>query len=281
MPSSATITAFYSFTANTKARASQVNSNFNIFRGHIIPVDPTTTGSATNTYDLGSSEWRWRIGFFRYLDLHSSTTTGARLQIQGDVAATLGSFVFQINSTTVAQIGPSGFNSLYFNWTTTSAIPGTALASGTVGYDRLAGNIQTTQLAAVSTVTVGATTGTISSTSDTTLMAYTFYMTANRPVFIDVYSANTSLFIRTSTNDGTEHGTCSLQIGGVKHREHKFGYRVPGTSDDSSVSLRGCELSLTYIPTATGNTIVAILAKKGNAGFGSLTFDQCYMKITQ
>jgi hypothetical protein len=59
MPSSATITSFYNFSANTKARASQVNNNFDIFRGHIIPVHPSTATSANNTYDLGSSEYRW------------------------------------------------------------------------------------------------------------------------------------------------------------------------------------------------------------------------------
>lgn len=60
MPSTATITAFYNFTANTKARASQVNTNFDTFRGHILPVSPTTATAINNTYDLGSSEYRWR-----------------------------------------------------------------------------------------------------------------------------------------------------------------------------------------------------------------------------
>lgn len=59
MPSTATITSFYNFSANTKARASQVNNNFDVFRGHIIPVDPSTATSADNTYDLGSSSYRW------------------------------------------------------------------------------------------------------------------------------------------------------------------------------------------------------------------------------
>lgn len=42
MPSTATITAFYTFTANTKARASLVNANFDIFRGHLLPLSPST-----------------------------------------------------------------------------------------------------------------------------------------------------------------------------------------------------------------------------------------------
>lgn len=61
MPSTATITAFYSFTANTKARATHVTNNFDIFRGHIIAVDPNTATAAPSlTYDLGSDDHRWR-----------------------------------------------------------------------------------------------------------------------------------------------------------------------------------------------------------------------------
>lgn len=67
MPSSATITAFYNFSANTKARASQVNANFDVFRGHVIPVHVSTATSADNTYDLGSSEYRWRNGYINAL----------------------------------------------------------------------------------------------------------------------------------------------------------------------------------------------------------------------
>lgn len=69
MPSSATITSFYNFSANTKARASQVNNNFDVFRGHIIPVDPNTATSINNTYDLGSSTYRWRSGYFTSLSV--------------------------------------------------------------------------------------------------------------------------------------------------------------------------------------------------------------------
>lgn len=72
MPSTATITTFYNFSPNTKARATQVNTNFDIFRGHLIPVDPNTAASANNTYDLGSSEYRWRR---LYLPTDIGTTT--------------------------------------------------------------------------------------------------------------------------------------------------------------------------------------------------------------
>lgn len=74
MPSSATITTFYTFTANTKARASQVNANFDIFRGHILPVSPNTQTAINNTYDLGSSEYRWRT---LYLPTSAGTITAS------------------------------------------------------------------------------------------------------------------------------------------------------------------------------------------------------------
>lgn len=60
MPSTATITAYYTFVAGTKARAGQVNTNFSNHRGHNIPIDPNTAAGANNTYDLGSTEYQWR-----------------------------------------------------------------------------------------------------------------------------------------------------------------------------------------------------------------------------
>lgn len=61
MPSSATITSsdFFSFVAKTRAKASQVNTNFSMFRGHLIPFDPNTIAAADATYDLGASDHRW------------------------------------------------------------------------------------------------------------------------------------------------------------------------------------------------------------------------------
>lgn len=86
MPSSATITAFYSFTANSRARASQVNANFSIFRGHILPVDPNTQTAVNNTYDLGSSEYMWRYAYSGRV--YPSLTTTAQAYITGDTAGT-------------------------------------------------------------------------------------------------------------------------------------------------------------------------------------------------
>jgi len=110
MPSTATITSFYIFAANTKARANYVNTNYSNYRGHIIAIDPNTaTAAATETYDLGSTEYRWRTGYFREVDFKSNTSTGQALQIVGDTAAGSGAFNFHVGSTLSAQIGYNGF----------------------------------------------------------------------------------------------------------------------------------------------------------------------------
>jgi len=106
MPSSATITSFYSFQANTKARASYVNTNFSNFRGHIIAIDPNTATSATTeTYDLGSTEYRWRTGYFREIDFKSSTSTGQELLIIGDTSTTQNALLLKYAGNTRARIG--------------------------------------------------------------------------------------------------------------------------------------------------------------------------------
>lgn len=61
MPSTQTITAFYSYSANTLIESAKVNNNFDVFRGHIIPVSPNTaTAGTTGSYDLGSTDYAWR-----------------------------------------------------------------------------------------------------------------------------------------------------------------------------------------------------------------------------
>jgi hypothetical protein len=60
MPSSATITAFVTLVAGTKARAGHMNTNFGTWRGHVLPVDPNTAASAHQLYDLGATDAQWR-----------------------------------------------------------------------------------------------------------------------------------------------------------------------------------------------------------------------------
>jgi len=74
MPSSATITSFYNFTALTVIRSAQVNANFDTFRGHIIAVDPSTaTSAATMTYDLGANDHAWRNIYAKGLHVYGDT----------------------------------------------------------------------------------------------------------------------------------------------------------------------------------------------------------------
>lgn len=99
MPSTATITAFYTFTANTKARATQVNANFDVFRGHIIPISPNTITAESLTWDIGSADYRWRSGYFRSIDLTSNTTTGNAISIEGLTSGASGAILFKIGGT--------------------------------------------------------------------------------------------------------------------------------------------------------------------------------------
>lgn len=74
MPSSATLTAFYSFSANTVIYSSQVNTNFSNYRGHILPVDPNTaTAATTRTYDLGANDHAWRNVYAQQVHLYADT----------------------------------------------------------------------------------------------------------------------------------------------------------------------------------------------------------------
>ena len=75
MPSTATITAFYSFTPLTTIYSAQVNANFSNYRGHIVPVDPSTaTAAATITYDLGSNDHAWRYVYAKQIHIYGDTT---------------------------------------------------------------------------------------------------------------------------------------------------------------------------------------------------------------
>lgn len=70
MPSTATITAFHSFTALTRIKSAEVNTNFSNFRGHLLPVDPNTaTAGAVSTWDLGDSTHNWRRTYTQELVL--------------------------------------------------------------------------------------------------------------------------------------------------------------------------------------------------------------------
>jgi len=74
MPASQTITAFYSFSPNTTIYSAQVNNNFDLMRGHWLPIDGSTTAFSNNAYDLGSSVASWRNTYSTNLYLGASGT---------------------------------------------------------------------------------------------------------------------------------------------------------------------------------------------------------------
>lgn len=106
MPSTATITSFYTFAAGTKARSSQVNANFDNFRGHLLPIEPLTMTASNISYDLGSSEYSWRTAFLETVSIRGSTSTNAST-FKGRTD-TSGGFDFMIGGATVSSFTPRG-----------------------------------------------------------------------------------------------------------------------------------------------------------------------------
>lgn len=103
-----TITSYNTFTAGTKARATQVNTNFNNYRGTLIPIHPSLPSATTLSYDLGTTEYRWDSYYGRVINLVGMTST-VNLDIYRDNTATLGAYKFGIGSVTAATLKPSGF----------------------------------------------------------------------------------------------------------------------------------------------------------------------------
>lgn len=73
MPSTNTITSFNSFSALTVIKSALVNANFSIYRGHLIPVDPTASSSPDLTYDLGGDTHSWRGIYGQYQIMYQNT----------------------------------------------------------------------------------------------------------------------------------------------------------------------------------------------------------------
>jgi len=130
MPSTATITSFYTFAPSSKARASQVNANFDSFRGHIIPISPTTATASDNSWDLGSTGYRWKTGYVREIDFKSITTTGQEVTMYAATSGSLPYAAFSVAGTERLRIGEFGFlknpSASYLNATTSAGIGGFA-----------------------------------------------------------------------------------------------------------------------------------------------------------
>ena len=77
MPSSATITStdLTTFVSGTQIKSSEMNSNFDTFRGHLLPVSANTSAAADATYDLGSTEYAWANGYIDNLVTATITTS--------------------------------------------------------------------------------------------------------------------------------------------------------------------------------------------------------------
>lgn len=138
MPSPATITAssIYVAAAKETITSARWNTNLSFYRGHIIPIDPTTVASASNSYDLGSTDHKWRSGYFG-TDVKTDTinegTTGTGVTVDGvlikdgnvdgvDVSALLPTGVILPYSGTSAPAGYLMCDGSAFNRTTYAAL---------------------------------------------------------------------------------------------------------------------------------------------------------------
>lgn len=69
-----TITTYNTFAGGTKARATQVNQNFNNYRGTLLPINEDSASASTNTHDLGSADHRWKDVYANTINLRGATT---------------------------------------------------------------------------------------------------------------------------------------------------------------------------------------------------------------
>lgn len=122
MPSSATITAFYTFNAFTKARAYELNANFGNFRGHLIPIDTANASATDQTHDLGATDHYWRALYATSISLSMSMGTS---QVMTGTPA--GGFKFVNGATTTVTVLGSTFQALN---ATPMDMTDTALAGG-------------------------------------------------------------------------------------------------------------------------------------------------------
>jgi hypothetical protein len=150
MPSTATITAFYTFSALTQIKSSEHNANFNNFRGHLIAIDPNTaTAAATLTYDLGASDKYWRVG---YVGLVNANTVSASSIVGTTVTATT-LIATTISATTIVASGSISAAGVYATTISASSIVGTTItATSLVSTSINATTINTTSLTVSSAI---------------------------------------------------------------------------------------------------------------------------------
>lgn len=86
MPSTATITGWNIFAATSGIiKSSEVMANFAQWRGHVLPFDPSLSAAADQSYDLGSSDHRWRYVYGKPVLNIVSTTGSSTINILNDL----------------------------------------------------------------------------------------------------------------------------------------------------------------------------------------------------
>jgi len=127
MPSTATITTFHVFTANTKAKASEVNTNYSNLRGNLVPTNVNTASSADLTWDIGSETKRWNVGYFGSVNVDGATTTNNAIFESNNTSTAgvsnivLGSDTLASFSRTYARLYGDSVTSGYFEVSTARA----------------------------------------------------------------------------------------------------------------------------------------------------------------
>lgn len=188
-----TITSYHTFSANTKARAAQVNTNFSNYRGTLVPINTDTATASDDTHDLGSTEHRWQYAYVRAVDFKSSTST-ATVQWSGDTAATTGAAVCKIGGTEKFRVDTNGFNALNgtpMGATTTAARGQIALSPTLTGSSQTT----TTQYIADSTITL---------------------TTIGRPVAIFLIATDTNTITVDQVSVGCLTGTTTAEQVGIR-----------------------------------------------------------------
>lgn len=142
-----TITAYNTFNANTKAKSSEVNTNFSNHRGHLIPIDPNTAAAgASNTYDNGTAEHSWRSGYFgtsvnllgltstgnSYIENSGLTAGGLNVVINGNTSASFKEFPGLTSTAEIGNVAYSAHTGLSY-FATSAAVTITALTLSTIG----------------------------------------------------------------------------------------------------------------------------------------------------
>jgi len=131
-----TITSYVTVVANTKARATDVNINFNNHRGSLVPINTDTASASDNTHDLGTTEHRWRTG--NIVNILSTTITANTIKMLA--ATTTGDFTLEINAATAAQadikFGAATSASFVPSGLTRRSITGWTTGSGDEGHFR-------------------------------------------------------------------------------------------------------------------------------------------------